>query len=35
MYENETMRPIVTILRREAGGIKEKDGEDQSNYNIL
>jgi hypothetical protein len=26
IYENGTMRPVETILRREEGGIKEKYG---------
>jgi hypothetical protein len=26
MYENGTMRPVQTILRKKGRGIKEKDG---------
>jgi hypothetical protein len=33
MYENGTMRPVVTILR--GGEAKEKDGECESNQDIL
>jgi hypothetical protein len=31
MYENGTMRPVETVLRRGAGEIKENDGGDESN----
>jgi hypothetical protein len=30
MYENGTMRPVETVLRRGGGGIKEKDGRNES-----
>jgi hypothetical protein len=31
MYENATMRPVSTVLRRKVEGIKEKDGGGESN----
>jgi hypothetical protein len=30
IYENRTVKPVEVVLRRR-GGIKEKDGEDESN----
>jgi hypothetical protein len=31
MYENGTMKPVETVLRKQGGGIKEKDGGSESN----
>jgi hypothetical protein len=31
MYENGTMRPVETILRRGGGRMKENDGGDEFN----
>jgi hypothetical protein len=30
IYENGTMKPVETVLRKERRGIKEKDGESES-----
>jgi hypothetical protein len=35
MYENGKMRPVEIIPGMGRLGIKENDGEDESNYNIL
>jgi hypothetical protein len=35
MYENEKLRHVETIPGLEGGRIKENDGGDEFNYNIL
>jgi hypothetical protein len=35
VYENRTMRPVETVLRKWGVGIKENDGGGESNLDIL